>query len=220
MPGQEESAPVTPAAPVPARCIAPKRTGVFSSRSRTTSTACVQHGTSAIWPAIARSLDSRKHGSAVLPLSWRVISLWFVSWFGWDISRFWPGRRRRRRLPCDVLAAPDALPLQVALPQLFPFAEMSLAVDGLSAFFLLVVALVTAAAAIYGPSYLGTHAQGAAGADGGPRRVRRLHGARVLRGRRAHLPAGLGGHDARELRPRGERHARARRTRARVCSTW
>ena len=57
----------------------------------------------------------------------------------------------------NILAAKDALPLQIALPQLFPFAEMSLAVDGLSAFFLLVVAVVTAAAAIYGPAYLGTH---------------------------------------------------------------
>jgi len=59
----------------------------------------------------------------------------------------------------QVLAAKDGLPLQVALPQLFPFAEMSLSVDGLSAFFLLVVALITAAAAIYGPSYLSTHAK-------------------------------------------------------------
>src|ERR1017187_7592066 len=58
-----------------------------------------------------------------------------------------------------VLAAKDGLPLEVALPQLFPFAEMSLSVDGLSAFFLLVVALITAAAAIYGPSYLSTHAK-------------------------------------------------------------
>jgi hydrogenase-4 component B len=58
-----------------------------------------------------------------------------------------------------VLSAKDAPPLYVALPQLFPFAAMSLTMDGLSAFFLLVVALVTAAAAIYGPSYLGTHAK-------------------------------------------------------------
>src|SRR5512133_465786 len=43
------------------------------------------------------------------------------------------------------------------LPQLFPFATMSVSVDGLSAYFLLVVTLVTAAAAIYGPSYLGAH---------------------------------------------------------------
>src|SRR5205809_2303661 len=36
---------------------------------------------------------------------------------------------------------------------------MSLSVDGLSAFFLLVVSLVAAAAAIYGPRYLGAHAK-------------------------------------------------------------
>lgn len=56
----------------------------------------------------------------------------------------------------DVLAG--AAPAPLALPRLFPFAAMSLAVDGLSAFFLLVVALVAAAAALYGPSYLGAHA--------------------------------------------------------------
>jgi hydrogenase-4 component B len=54
--------------------------------------------------------------------------------------------------------APDAA-LRVPLPRLFPFATMSLEVDGLSAFFLLVVALVAVAAAIYGPSYLGAHAK-------------------------------------------------------------
>jgi hydrogenase-4 component B len=49
--------------------------------------------------------------------------------------------------------------LEVALPRLFPFAEMTLTVDGLSAFFLLVVALLTGAAALYGPDYLGAHAK-------------------------------------------------------------
>jgi formate hydrogenlyase subunit 3/multisubunit Na+/H+ antiporter MnhD subunit len=66
-----------------------------------------------------------------------------------------------------VLAAIHALgvltgsapPVHVALPRLFPFVAMSLSVDGLSAFFLLVVALVTAAAALYAPSYLGAHAK-------------------------------------------------------------
>jgi hydrogenase-4 component B len=58
-----------------------------------------------------------------------------------------------------VLVGDIEAPLAVSLPRLFPFAEMSLAVDGLSAFFLLVVALVTVAVAIYGPSYLGTHAR-------------------------------------------------------------
>jgi len=45
-------------------------------------------------------------------------------------------------------------PLRIALPELFPFARMSLAVDGLSAFFLLVVSVVAASAALYGPAYL------------------------------------------------------------------
>ncbi len=59
----------------------------------------------------------------------------------------------------NVLAG-AAPPVHVALPRLFPFAAMSLSVDGLSAFFLLVIVLVTVAAAIYGPSYLGAHAKG------------------------------------------------------------
>ena len=50
-------------------------------------------------------------------------------------------------------------PVHVALPKLFPFAEMSLHVDGLSAFFLLVVCVVAVAASVYGPSYLGAHAK-------------------------------------------------------------
>jgi hydrogenase-4 component B len=62
-------------------------------------------------------------------------------------------------LALDVLAG-SAPQLHLALPRLFPFAAMSLHVDGLSAFFLLVIALVTAAAAIYAPSYLGAHASG------------------------------------------------------------
>ena len=61
----------------------------------------------------------------------------------------------------NVLAG-AAPPVHVALPRLFPFAAMSLSVDGLSAFFLLVIALVTIAAAIYAPSYLGAHAKGPA----------------------------------------------------------
>src|SRR5512140_3328792 len=48
-------------------------------------------------------------------------------------------------------------PIHVDLPVFFPFVSMSLAVDGLSAFFLLVISLVAAAAAIYGPAYLGQH---------------------------------------------------------------
>jgi hydrogenase-4 component B len=43
------------------------------------------------------------------------------------------------------------------LPHLFPFARLSLSVDGLSAWFLLVISLVAVAAAIYGPAYLRAH---------------------------------------------------------------
>lgn len=50
-------------------------------------------------------------------------------------------------------------PIRVGLPRLFPFAQMSLFIDGLSAFFLLVISLVTVASALYGPSYLGKHAK-------------------------------------------------------------
>ncbi len=55
-----------------------------------------------------------------------------------------------------VLLVPAVSPLAV-LPQLFPFVGLSLAVDALSAFFLLVISLVAAAAAIYGPAYLRAH---------------------------------------------------------------
>jgi hydrogenase-4 component B len=49
------------------------------------------------------------------------------------------------------------------LPTLLPFARLSLAVDGLSAYFLLVVSLVAVAAAVYGPAYLRAHSPGAGG---------------------------------------------------------
>jgi hydrogenase-4 component B len=61
-----------------------------------------------------------------------------------------------------VLTRGAAAPLQIALPGLFPFARLTLAVDGLSAFFLLVVSLVAAAAALYGPAYLEAHGEAAA----------------------------------------------------------
>ena len=51
------------------------------------------------------------------------------------------------------------------LPTLFPFARLSLAVDGLSAYFLLVISVVAVAAAIYGPAYLRAHSP-----DAGPAR--------------------------------------------------
>ncbi len=51
------------------------------------------------------------------------------------------------------------------LPILFPFARLLLSVDGLSAYFLLVISLVAVAAALYGPAYLRAHAP-----DAGPAR--------------------------------------------------
>jgi hydrogenase-4 component B len=51
------------------------------------------------------------------------------------------------------------------LPALFPFARPSLSVDGLSAYFLLVISVVAAAAAVYGPAYLRAHSP-----DAGPAR--------------------------------------------------
>ncbi|MBF0494358.1 MAG: hydrogenase 4 subunit B [Candidatus Omnitrophica bacterium] len=47
--------------------------------------------------------------------------------------------------------------LRVNLPQFFPFASLVIVLDGLSAFFLLVVSIVPIAAAIYGPAYLKAH---------------------------------------------------------------
>jgi hydrogenase-4 component B len=48
--------------------------------------------------------------------------------------------------------------VRVELPRFFPFADLSFALDGLGAFFLLVVSVVTIVAAIYGPAYLRAHA--------------------------------------------------------------
>src|ERR1017187_5592999 len=56
-----------------------------------------------------------------------------------------------------VLLGDPGRVLRQPLPVLFPFARLSLAVDGLSAYFLLVISLVAIAAAIYGPAYLRTH---------------------------------------------------------------
>src|SRR5712671_4011939 len=92
------------------------------------------------------------------------------------------------------------------LPDLFPFARLSLSVDGLSAYFLLVISLVAVAAAIYGPAYLQAHAPDMRPALGGAGArtecVPWLHGVGLLRRRRADLPPLLGRHDARQLRPR------------------
>ena len=93
-------------------------------------------------------------------MSWRFIGRWFalLVWLGHlsilagataagDDGLAGAGARRTRcrsRLHCRSS---------------FPSPRCPSSVDGLSAFFLLVVALVAAAAAIYGPSYLGTHAK-------------------------------------------------------------
>ena len=56
-----------------------------------------------------------------------------------------------------ILLGPPGRTLARPLPALFPFARLSLLVDGLSAYFLLVISLVAVAAAIYGPAYLLAH---------------------------------------------------------------
>jgi hydrogenase-4 component B len=55
-----------------------------------------------------------------------------------------------------LLGAPGRT-LTQPLPVLFPFARLSLSVDGLSAYFLLVISLVAVATAVYGPAYLQAH---------------------------------------------------------------
>jgi hydrogenase-4 component B len=64
-----------------------------------------------------------------------------------------------------VLLGDPGTTLAQPLPDLFPFARLSLAVDGLSAFFVFVISLVAVAAAIYGPAYLRAHSP-----DAGPAR--------------------------------------------------
>ena len=60
-------------------------------------------------------------------------------------------------LSLGVLVGDPGHPLIQPLPLLFPFARLVLSVDGLSAYFLLVISLVAVAAAIYGPAYLRAH---------------------------------------------------------------
>jgi hydrogenase-4 component B len=62
-----------------------------------------------------------------------------------------------------VLLGDPGRTLVQPLPALFPFARLSLAVDGLSAYFLLVVSLVAVAASLYGPAYLRAHSPAAGG---------------------------------------------------------
>ena len=64
-----------------------------------------------------------------------------------------------------VLLGGPGRTLTQPLPDLFPFARLSLAVDGLSAFFVLVISLVAVAAAVYAPAYLRAHSP-----DAGPAR--------------------------------------------------
>ncbi|MBI4501844.1 MAG: hydrogenase 4 subunit B [Gemmatimonadetes bacterium] len=63
-----------------------------------------------------------------------------------------------------VLLGGPGFTLNQPLPALFPFARLSLSVDGLSAYFLLVISVVAIAAAIYGPAYLAAHAPDASAA--------------------------------------------------------
>jgi len=65
----------------------------------------------------------------------------------------------------SVLLGVPGRTLTQPLPALFPFARLSLSVDGLSAYFLLVISLVAVAAAVYGPAYLRTYSP-----DAGPAR--------------------------------------------------
>ncbi len=60
-----------------------------------------------------------------------------------------------------VLLGPPGRVVTQPLPALFPFAHLTLAVDGLSAYFLLVVSVVAIAASVYGPAYLRAHSPAA-----------------------------------------------------------
>jgi len=63
-----------------------------------------------------------------------------------------------------VLLGEPGRTLTLPLPVLFPFARLSLSVDGLSAYFLFVISLVAVAAAVYGPAYLRAHSPDAGSA--------------------------------------------------------
>ena len=56
-----------------------------------------------------------------------------------------------------ILLGNSASKLSLPLPAFFPFARQSLMVDGLSAYFLLVISVVAIAATVYGPAYLQVH---------------------------------------------------------------
>ena len=57
----------------------------------------------------------------------------------------------------DALLGEPGRTRTLPLPALFPFARLSLSVDGLSAYFLFVISFVAVAAAVYGPAYLRAH---------------------------------------------------------------
>ncbi|MBI2372463.1 MAG: hydrogenase 4 subunit B [Deltaproteobacteria bacterium] len=59
----------------------------------------------------------------------------------------------------SALVGSTPLPIHVDLPPLIPFARMSLHLDGLGAFFLLVISVITISASIYGPSYFEAHSK-------------------------------------------------------------
>jgi hydrogenase-4 component B len=63
-----------------------------------------------------------------------------------------------------ILLGGPGLTLTQPLPLLFPFARLSLSVDGLSAYFLFVISIVAVAAAVYGPAYLRAHSPDAGSA--------------------------------------------------------
>ena len=66
-----------------------------------------------------------------------------------------------------VLLGGPGRTLTQPLPLLFPFARLSLSVDGLSAYFLFVISIVAVAAAIYAPAYLRAHSPDAGSARRG-----------------------------------------------------
>jgi hydrogenase-4 component B len=63
-----------------------------------------------------------------------------------------------------ILLGDPGRTLTQPLPAIFPFARLSLSVDGLSAYFLLVISLVAVASTIYGPAYLRAHSPDAGAA--------------------------------------------------------
>jgi hydrogenase-4 component B len=97
------------------------------------------------------SLASRWSGRLAIGLGHLAALLGAVAGIGFSLSILFD--------PARVLVQP--------LPVLFPFARLSLSIDGLSAYFLLVISLVAVAAAIYGPAYLSAYSPDASPARQG-----------------------------------------------------